>query len=141
MHVLAAELHNILPAAYRMLQNCGSVVLLRVELIKKLLSNSIQDQNLKQLLQQLHPQQRLFNIIFDEMKLTKTLKYSGSRVVDYAENFGFDNKVLATHTLVVEVVCHFGGPKYILRIHPIAKLNSNTFKEMILAALVTVDYS
>ena len=89
MHVLAAELHNILPAAYRMLQNCGSVVLLRVELIKELLSNSIQDQNLKQLFQQLHPQQRLVNIIFDEINLTKTLKYSRGRVVSYAENVGF----------------------------------------------------
>ena len=87
-----------------MLQNCGSVVLLRVELIKELLSNSIQDQNLKQLFQQLHPQQRLVNIIFDEINLTKTLKYSRGRVVSYAENVGFDNEVLATHTLVVEVV-------------------------------------
>ena len=36
---------------------------------------------------------------------------------------------------------HFGGSKYILRIHPVAKLNSNTLQEMILAALVEVDYS
>ena len=31
-YVLAAELHNISPAAYRMLQKSGSVVLPRVEL-------------------------------------------------------------------------------------------------------------
>ena len=46
LYVLAAELYNISPAAYRMLRKSGSVVLLRVELLKKLLSCSILDKNL-----------------------------------------------------------------------------------------------
>ena len=67
MNVLAAELRNISPAAYRMLRNCGSVVLPRVKLIKQLLSKSFHDQN-------------------DEVKLTETLRYLGGRVVGYAED-------------------------------------------------------
>ena len=64
------------------------------------------------------------------MKLKETLRYSGGCVFGYAQN--------ATHALVIEVVCHFGGPKYILRIHPVAKLNSDQLKEILLHALVTV---
>ncbi len=62
------------------------------------------------------------------MKLTETLKYLGGRVVGYAENGFGDTEVLATDALVIEVVCHFGGPKYILRIYSIAKLNLDQVK-------------
>ena len=71
MCVLAAELHHVSPAAYRMLQNFGSVVLPRI-LIKQLLSNGFPDPNLKQLFQPLQPQQRPVNILVDEVKLMKT---------------------------------------------------------------------
>lgn len=138
LYVLAAELHNISPAAYKMLRKSGSVVLPRVELLKKLLSCSLHDKNLEQLFQKLKPQQRLVNILFDEVKLTETLRYSGGRVVGYAQNGSCDTEVLATHALVIEVVCHFGGPKYILRIYPVAKLNSDQLKEILVEALVAV---
>lgn len=138
LYILAAELHNISPAAYKMLRKSGSIVLPRVELLKKLLSYSLHDENLKQLFQKLQPQQRLVNILFDEVKLTETLRYSGGRVVGYAQNGSGDTEVLATHALVIEVVCHFGGPKYILRIYPVAKLNSDQLKEILLEALVAV---
>ena len=63
----------------------------------------------------------------------------GGRVVGYAhQNGSCDSEVLATHTLVIEVVCHFGGPKYILRIYPVAKLDSDQIKEVLLEALVAV---
>ena len=138
LYVLAADLHNISPAAYRMLRKSGAIALPRVELLKKLLSNSLHDENLRQLLQELQPQQRLVNILFDEVKLTETLRYSGGHVVGYAQNRSGDAEVLATHALVIEVVCYFGGPKYILRIHPVAKLNSDQLKGIILEALVAV---
>ena len=48
LYVLAAELHNISPAPYRILRKSGSVVLARVELLKKLLSCSLHDKNLEQ---------------------------------------------------------------------------------------------
>ena len=89
---------------------------------------------MKQLFQQLQPQQRLVNILSNETKLTKILRSSGGGLVGYAENVVFDDKVLATHALVVEVACHFEGPKYVPSIHPITKLNSDTLKEIILEA-------
>ena len=86
LYVLAAELHTISPAAYGMLRKSGSIVLPREELLKKLLSNSLDDENLKQLFQKLQPQQCLLNMLFDEVKLTETLRYSDGRVVGYAQN-------------------------------------------------------
>ena len=138
LYVLAAELHTISPAACRMLWKSGSIVLPREELLKKLLSNSLDDENLKQLFQKLQPQQCLVNMLFDEMKLTETLRCSGGRVVGNAQNGSGDGEVLATHALVIEVVCHFGGPKYILHIYPVAKLNSDQLKEILLAAVIAV---
>ena len=93
---------------------------------------------MEQLFQKLKPQQRLVNILFDEVNLTETLRYSGGRVVGYAQNGSCDSEVLATHALVIEVVCHFGAPKYILRIYPVAKLDSDQLKEVLLGALVAV---
>ena len=103
LYVLAAEHHSISPAAYRMLRKSGSVVLPRVKLLKKLLSCSLYDKNLEQLFQKLKPQQRLVNIFFDKIKLTETLRYSGGRVVGYAQNGSCDSEVLVIHALVNEV--------------------------------------
>ena len=138
LYILAAELHNISPAAYRMLRKSGSVVLPRVKLLKKLLSSSLHDKNLEQIFQKLKPQQRLVNSLFDEVKLIETLRYSGVRVVGYAQNGSCDSEVLTTHSLVIEVVCHFGGPKYILRIYSVAELDLDQLKEVLLKALVAV---
>ena len=101
-------------------------------------SPGLHDKNLEQLFQKLKPQQRLVNILFDEVKLTETLRYSGGRVVGYAQNGSCDSEVLATHAIVIEVVCHFSGPKYILRIYPVAKLDSDQLKKVLLEALVAV---
>ena len=76
--------------------------------------------------------------IFDEVKLTETIRYSDSCVVGYAQNGSYDSEVLATHALVIVVVCHFGGPIYILRIYSVAKLDSDQLKEVLLEALVVV---
>ena len=53
--VLAAELFNISPAAYKMLRNSGSVALPGLRLIRQLLSRSFNDNNLKTLLHNLPP--------------------------------------------------------------------------------------
>ena len=66
------------------------------------------------------------------MKLTETLRFSGGSVVGYAHIDSSDTEILATHALVLEVVCHYGGPKYMLRIYPVAKLDSNQLKEVLL---------
>lgn len=137
LYILAAELHNISPAAYRMLRKSGSIVLPREELLKKLLHNSLDIENLKTLFNKLKPQQCLVNVLFDEVKLTEALRYSGGRVSGYAQNTS-DVEVLATHAMVIEVVCHFGGPKYILSIHPVAKLNSDQLKDILIEALIAI---
>ncbi|KAI6652493.1 hypothetical protein LOD99_7507 [Oopsacas minuta] len=121
-----------------MYENLVLLHYLGVELLKKLLSNSLHDENLRQLLRELQPHQRLVNILFDEVKLAETLRYSDGHVVGYAQNRSGDAEVLATHALVIEVVCHFGGLKYILSIHPVAKLNSDQLKGILLEALAAV---
>ena len=84
--ILAAEVHNISPAAYKMLRRAGSIFLPSIKTIKNLLSCSFQDTNLPKLLKQLKPQQQLVNILFDEVKLTKAMRFSGGHVVGHAMN-------------------------------------------------------
>ena len=95
--ILATELHNISPSAYKMLRRSGAVILPCIKTIKK-------------------PQQKIVNILFDEVKLTQAMRFSGRHVVGYATNG--ESEILATHAMVIELVCHFGGPRYILRGHP-----------------------
>ena len=42
--------------------------------------------------------------------------------------------MLASHAMVVEVACHFGGPRYILRVLPCKKLTSDQLKELLIEA-------
>ena len=51
--VIAAELHNVSPAAYKMLRKSGALALPSIKLIKKMLSNTLQDTNLVKLFQRL----------------------------------------------------------------------------------------
>ena len=45
------------------------------------------------------------NLMFDEVKLVETLRYSGEHVLGYAQNDAatVDHKMLASHAMVVEV--------------------------------------
>jgi hypothetical protein len=140
MYILAAEIYNISPATYRMIRKSGSILLPRSKYVQKLLSHSLHDENLKALLEKLLPQQRLVNVLFDEVKLIETLRYSGGQVVGYAQNGSDDAgaETLATHAMVFEVVCHHGGPKYILGIHFVAKLNADQLKKLLINALLAV---
>ena len=71
------------------------------------------DENLTNIFETLQPQQRIVNILFDEVKLKKCIRYSGKYIMGYADN---NPSELATSALVIEIVCHFGGPKYIMRV-------------------------
>ena len=42
--------------------------------------------------------------------------------------------MLGCAKLVIEVVCHHGGPKYILRVIPVAKLNAGDLEKILLEA-------
>ena len=84
--VLAAELFCISPAAYRMIRNSGAICLPHEKLVKQLLSRCSDDDNLEQLFKKLKPEQRLVNLLFDEVKLTSALRYSGGHVMGHATN-------------------------------------------------------
>ena len=67
---------------------------------------------LKGLLSSHKSQQKLVNILFDEVKLTQAIRFSGGHVHGQAENIKA-GEALATHALVIEIVCHYGGPKLV----------------------------
>ena len=136
--VFAIQLHNISPSAYKMIRNSGSIILPSLKLIRNVLSKSVQDENLKELFSKLKREQTLVNIMFEEVKLTATLRYSGGHILGYAVN---NQEILATHAMVVETACHYGGPRYILRVIPCAKLSSDDLKKFIIKSLQTVGNS
>ena len=119
-----------------MLRRSGAVILPCIKTIKNLLSRSFQDSNLPIPFQQLKLQQKIVNVLFDEVKLTQAMRFSGGHVIGYATNG--ESEILATHAMVIELVCHFGGPRYILRVHPVSKLNSESLKVMLIESLTAI---
>ncbi|KAI6648187.1 hypothetical protein LOD99_11996 [Oopsacas minuta] len=134
--IFAVQLHNISPSAYKMIRRSGLIILPSTEKVKQMLARSLQDSNLKALFDQLKPQQRLVNLMFDEVKLVETLRFSGGHVLGYSQNtaVGGEHEMLASHAIVVEVACHFGGPRYILRVLPCKKLTLDQLKELLIEA-------
>ena len=100
--VFALELLGVSPAAYRLVSNSKTMILPSERLIKSLLSNTFQDENLSNIFEILQPRQRIVNIIFDEVKLKQVTRYSGGYIMDYAE---YKSSELATSALVTELVC------------------------------------
>ena len=76
-HVLifAAELFIISPAAYCVVKRFEVI-----NLIRRFLSKSPSDDNLGNLLLELKPEQRLENILFDEVKLKQSLRFVGGHI-------------------------------------------------------------
>ena len=138
--VVASELYSVSPAAYKTIRRAGVLALPSVSTIKRLLQTSFNDMNLSAIFNELIPQQRLVNVLFDEVKLMSTLRFSGGHVLGYAENSqrSQDNDILATHALVIEIVCHHGGPRYILRVKPVAKLNADDLECILQEAISTI---
>ena len=66
--IIAAELLCTSPAAYGMLRRSRIINLPREQLIRDLTSCSFQDVNMPVIFSDLKPQQRILNIIFDEVK-------------------------------------------------------------------------
>ena len=105
-----------------MLRRSAAIVLPSERLLRKILSKSFQDNNLEMILEKLKPEQRLVNILFDEVKLKEATRFTGGGgggdIVGHAEN---KDGVLATSALVFELVCQYGCPRYILRIDLVAE--------------------
>ena len=62
--------------------------------------------------------------MFDEVKLRGGIRYTGGHIVGYA-----------TSALAIEIVCHHGGPRYVFRVHPVAKLNAEEQQGMLLKTI------
>ena len=133
--IFALELMGVSPAAYRLVRNSKAIILPGKTLIKSLLSNTFQDKNLSNIFEKLQPQQRIVNILFDEVKLKQAIRFSGGHILGYADN---NPEELATSALVFELVCNYGGPKYIMRIYPVSRLTANYLREMLLEAATAV---
>ena len=126
--ILAAEIH-ISPSAYRMLRRHEILILPSERLLRSLLSKYFQDENLQLILEKLPPEQRLLNVLFNEVKLKEAQRFSGGHMIGQASD---KEGVLAKSALVFEILCHYGGPKYTLRIDPVAGLSAPQLKDRIL---------
>lgn len=133
--IFAAELLGVSPAAYRMLRGSQTIVLPKQQMIRDLMSRSFQDSNLQTALTELKPEQRLVNILFDEVKLKSTLRFTAGHVVGHADNHP---EQLVASALAFELVCHYGGPRFVVRVIPVAKLDANQLKEYLLEVIETV---
>ena len=122
--VFASELHNISPAVCKTLHNPGSIAITSMKFIREMLSKCPQDANLKKLFDKLTPKQRLVNVLFYKVKLTQAIRFTSVHVLGHALNISDASELaeLATHALVIQVVCYHGGPLYILRVIPVVKL-------------------
>ena len=74
-------------------------------------------------------EQRLVDVLFDEVKLEEAMRFSGGHIVGQASD---KDGVIATSALVFEIVSHHGGPKYILRVNPVAAIKSDQLREHIM---------
>jgi hypothetical protein len=134
--ILASELLCVSPAAYRLLRRSGAINLPNEQHIRNLMSCSYQDQNLPVVFNDLKPEQRLLNLLFDEVKLKSELCYTAGHVVGLATN---NSELLATSAVTFEAVCHYGGPRFILRVYPVAKINMHQLQELLLDTVELVN--
>ena len=136
-HVLifASELFIISPAAYRMVKRSKVIILPEERTIRRLLSQSLCEDNLGKLFAELKPNQRLANILFGEVKLKQSLRFIGGHIRGHTYD---SNEVLATSALVFEIICHHGGPRYILTVVPVANLKGDQLKDMTMEVIYLV---
>ena len=104
--------------------------------IKEILSKCSQDTNLKTLFDKLTAEQRLVNILpkLNKVKLAQAMRFTSGHVLEHANNMNDAPELeeLAINTLVIEVVFHHGGPRYILRVILVTKLNAGHLEGIIL---------
>ena len=61
----------------------------------------------------LHLVQKFWSMHIDEVKLKEATRFVGGHIVGHAND---KEGELAKSALVYELICHHGGPRYILRI-------------------------
>jgi hypothetical protein len=133
--IFAAELLCTSPAAYRMLRGSRTIILPKQQLIRDLMNRSLQDSNLQAALSELKPEQRLVNVVFDEVKLKSVHRFTGGHVSGHEAK---KPQKLATSALAFELICHYGGPRFTVRVIPVANLDAKQLKEYVLEVITTV---
>ena len=66
------------------------------------------------------PEQRLVNILFDDVKLLKTTSITCGHIIGLANN---DPESIATSAFCSEIVCNHGG-SLVIGIHGVSKINA-----------------
>ena len=56
----------------------------------------------------------------------------------HATNKPDNPDTLATSALVIEIICHHGGSRYIFCVHPVVKLNAPELKGLLLEAVAAI---
>ena len=103
------------PATYRFIRQSQTIIHPAESKLRELLSLSLNDESLAQLFSGVKPGQLLINILLNEVKLKESLLFTGGHIIRRAQ----DKEVPAKSTLVIELVCHHGGTKNVLRIVPV----------------------
>ena len=111
-----------------MVKRSKVIILPEERTIRRLLSKSLCEDNIGKLFAALKPTQRLANILFDEVKSIQSLRFVGGHIQGHAYD---SNEELATSALVFEIICHHSGPRYILKVVPVAKLKDEQLKDML----------
>ena len=80
-------------------------------------------------------EQRLVNVLFDEIKLKSTLRLTSGHIFGYADN---KSDQLTTAALAFEAVTHRGVQRFVLRIIPVAHLNATQLQSYIIEVLTFI---
>ena len=87
--MFSMELLGVSPAAYRLVTNSKTLIPPTEKTLRSLISNTFNDENLKTIIENLQPQQRIVNILFGEVKLKKATQYFGNHLMGI--NFIYQN--------------------------------------------------
>ena len=135
--IFAGELLCISPAAYKMIRNYRVLKLPREQLVRNLMTRNFVNTNLPLIFDvaqvSVKPEQRLVNILFDEVKLLKTTRLTGGHVIGYAIN---SPDAVATSAFCIEIVCHHGGPRFVIGIHPVSRINAKEVRDILIETIV-----
>ena len=70
------------------------------------------------------------------MKLKQATLFTAGHIIGHATN---QTELLATSALTFEIVCHYGGPRLVIRVHPVSKLDSTQLRVFLLETVQTVN--
>jgi len=100
--IFAADYLCVSPAAYRMLRGLRTIILPKQQLIRDLMSRTVQDSNLQTAINELKLKQHFVNILFHKVKLKSCIGFTAGHVVSHADN---NSDKLAASALAFELVC------------------------------------